>query len=82
MPALTPELKEAWDTDGWCTVPGVIPPAELAAAQEAMHHYFPNPAEMAEKGGTAAGEWHTWEDRKSTRLNSSHLARSRMPSSA
>ena len=26
--------------------------------------------------------WHTIRDRKSTRLNSSHLARSRMPSSA
>ena len=35
--------------------------------------------------GLACGEYFSvarWEDRKSTRLNSSHLARSRMPSSA
>ena len=47
MPVLTPELKQRWDTDGWCIVPEVIPPDELAAAQDAMHHHFPTPAEMA-----------------------------------
>ena len=26
-----------------------------------MHRHFPTPAEMAEQGGTAAGEWHTWD---------------------
>ena len=26
-----------------------------------MHRHFPTPAEMAERGGTAAGEWHTWD---------------------
>src|SRR5258708_3179032 len=61
MPVLTPDLKERWDTDGWCSVPGVIPPAELAAAQDAMHHHFPTPAETAEQGGSAAGAWHTWD---------------------
>ena len=61
MPVLTPEPKERWDADGWCIVPGVIPPAELAAAQDAMHRHFPTPAEMAEQGGSAAGDWHTWD---------------------
>ena len=40
---LSPELKEQWDTDGWCVVPGVIPPDQLAAAQDAVHRYFPTP---------------------------------------
>ena len=31
---LTPDLKERWDTDGWCVVQGAIPPGELAAALE------------------------------------------------
>ena len=34
------------------------------------------------KVGIRIGGDYLWEDRKSTRLNSSHLARSRMPSSA
>ena len=58
---LSPELKEQWDTDGWCVVPGVIPPDQLAAAQDAVHRYFPTPAEMVELGGTEAGQWHTWD---------------------
>jgi ectoine hydroxylase-related dioxygenase (phytanoyl-CoA dioxygenase family) len=58
---LDPELKARWDTDGWCVVPGAIPPAELAAAQDAVHRYFPTPAEMAELGGASAGQWHTWD---------------------
>ena len=58
---LAPELKERWDTDGWCVVPGVIPPAELAGAQAAMHRWFPTPAEVAQQGGTGAGKWHTWD---------------------
>jgi hypothetical protein len=61
MPALTPELKERWDTDGWCIVPGVIAATEVAAARDAMHHHFPTPAEMAKKGGASAGEWDTWD---------------------
>jgi ectoine hydroxylase-related dioxygenase (phytanoyl-CoA dioxygenase family) len=57
----TSELKERWDTDGWCIVPEVIPQVQLTAAQEAMHRYFPTPAEMLEGGGTGAGAWHTWD---------------------
>jgi ectoine hydroxylase-related dioxygenase (phytanoyl-CoA dioxygenase family) len=58
---LPPALKEAWEVDGWCVVPGAIPADQLAAAQDAVHHYFPTPAEMVALGGTAAGTWHTWD---------------------
>ena len=57
----TPGDKQRWDRDGWCVDPGVIPTDQLAAAQEAVHRYFPTPAEMAEEGGTEAGKWHTWD---------------------
>ena len=59
--ALDPERKAQWDSDGWCVVPGAIPPDELAAAQDAVHRYFPTPAETAELGGAEAGQWHTWD---------------------
>jgi hypothetical protein len=58
---LDPELKARWDSDGWCVVPGAIPPGPLAAAQDAVHRYFPTPAEMAELGGAESGRWHTWD---------------------
>jgi hypothetical protein len=58
---LAPELKERWETEGWCIVPGAIPPDQLAGAQDAVRRYFPTPAEMVELGGTAAGAWHTWD---------------------
>jgi ectoine hydroxylase-related dioxygenase (phytanoyl-CoA dioxygenase family) len=57
----TSELKELWDADGWCVVPAVIPHDQLKAAQEAVHRYFPSPAEMLERGGTGTGAWHTWD---------------------
>ena len=72
---LTSDLKERWNTEGWCIVPDVIPPAQLVAAQEAVHRYFPTPAEILEDGGTEAGAWHTWDAAwpqfpfHSTRLN-------------
>ncbi len=53
---LTPELKEHWDVDGWCVVPGAIPPEPLAAAQEALLRLFPAPAQMAERPRTGPGE--------------------------
>ena len=40
---------------------GVIAPDQLGAAQNAVHRYFPTPTEVAELGGTEAGEWHTWD---------------------
>ena len=61
MAALTPALKQQWDSEGWCVVPGLIPPEDLAAAQHAMHRHFPTPAEMAAHGGAESGEWHTWD---------------------
>jgi ectoine hydroxylase-related dioxygenase (phytanoyl-CoA dioxygenase family) len=72
---LTSELKERWDTEGWCIVPGLIPPAQLSAAQDAVRRYFPTPAEMRERGGAESGEWNTWDAAwpqfpfHSTRLN-------------
>lgn len=59
--ALDPQLKARWDADGWCVVPGAIPPEALAAAQDAMHRYFPTAAEMADLGGAQTGQWHTWD---------------------
>ncbi len=32
---LTPELKEAWDDDGWCVLEGAIPRAEIAGTEKA-----------------------------------------------
>ncbi len=58
---LSDELKHQWNTDGWCVIPGVIPPDELARAQAAVHRHFPTPAEMVEMGGTQAGKWNTWD---------------------
>jgi ectoine hydroxylase-related dioxygenase (phytanoyl-CoA dioxygenase family) len=72
---LTSDLKDRWDTDGWCVLPDVIPADQLAAAQDAVHRYFPTPAEMVELGGAQAGQWHTWDARwpefpfHSSRLN-------------
>jgi hypothetical protein len=51
MAALTPALKEQWDRDGWCIVPGLIPPGDLPPAQHAMHRHFPTPPEMTALGG-------------------------------
>ena len=39
-------------------------------------------ARAAAMGGRLSPEWAPWVDRKSTRLNSSHIQKSRMPSSA
>ena len=68
---LTRELKEHWDVDGWCVVPGAIPPEPLAAAQDALLRLFPAPAQMAERRGPDAEnqdaenqdaeKWHTWD---------------------
>jgi ectoine hydroxylase-related dioxygenase (phytanoyl-CoA dioxygenase family) len=72
---LTSELKDRWNTEGWCVLPELIPPDQLAAAQDAVHRYFPTPAEMLEGGGAESGEWHTWDAAwpqfpfHSTRLN-------------
>ena len=45
-------------------------------------HLFPDAEPAAEAAEIAAAQGKFWEDRKSTRLNSSHRLLSRMPSSA
>jgi ectoine hydroxylase-related dioxygenase (phytanoyl-CoA dioxygenase family) len=42
------ELKDLWDTVGWCVVDGVIPPDDLAAAQQDLPDLFPTAQEFAE----------------------------------
>ena len=64
-----------------CGVPTGQPKFPLQAYQE-----LPDPAAPSEKEWAAVTapqvSWGTIEDRKSTRLNSSHYQQSRMPSSA
>ncbi len=48
-PLLDPTLKDQWDNDGWCVVEGIIPPAKLVAAQDAVRRLFPTPTEMADE---------------------------------
>jgi phytanoyl-CoA dioxygenase PhyH len=45
--ALSAEYKRRWDTAGWCVLEGVVPPAALAAAQEALPSVFPTAEEFA-----------------------------------
>jgi Phytanoyl-CoA dioxygenase (PhyH) len=41
-----PGYKAAWQEDGWCVIPSVIPPDDLRAAQTAVAHLFPSAQEM------------------------------------
>jgi hypothetical protein len=43
---LGPEYKAAWETDGWCVIPSVVPDDVLRAAQNALEHLFPTAEEM------------------------------------
>ncbi len=43
---LSAEFKRAWDEDGWCVIPCVIPPEDLRAAQKAVEYLFPTAEEM------------------------------------
>jgi len=56
---LTAQRKQQWEEDGWCVLPGAIPPDALAAAQASLHHLFPTPAEMAE--GSDRARWGDWD---------------------
>jgi len=38
--------KDAWETDGWCVIPSVIPADDLAGAQNASARLFPSAEEM------------------------------------
>ncbi len=42
------EYRRRWHETGWCVIEGVIPPAELAAAQAALPASFPTAAEFAD----------------------------------
>jgi hypothetical protein len=59
---LTPALHEAWETDGWCVIPGAIPPEDLAAAQRAIPHLFPSAEEMdAGSEDERLARWRIWD---------------------
>jgi hypothetical protein len=59
---LSPALKQRWDDDGWCVIPGAIPPADLSAAQDAMGRLFPTAAEMeAGVDDEHNIRWQTWD---------------------
>jgi hypothetical protein len=59
---LTSELKARWDDDGWCVIPGAIPPADLLGAQDALTRLFPTAQEL-ESGADDEHNirWHTWD---------------------
>src|SRR5690348_3749121 len=38
--------KAAWDTDGWCVIPSLLGPEDLAPAQKALGYLFPTAEEM------------------------------------
>jgi hypothetical protein len=42
------EYKRRWDDAGWCVIEGVIPPADLEAAQRALPAVFPTADEFAD----------------------------------
>jgi Phytanoyl-CoA dioxygenase (PhyH) len=58
----TPELKEAWDDDGWCVLKGAIPRAEIARTEKALTHLFPSAAAF-EAGDPSSTPWATWDAR-------------------
>jgi ectoine hydroxylase-related dioxygenase (phytanoyl-CoA dioxygenase family) len=41
-------LKDLWDRTGWCVADGVVPDAELAAAQDDLGRFFPSAEEFAQ----------------------------------
>jgi hypothetical protein len=59
---LAPELRAAWDDDGWCVIERAIPAEDLAAAQRVLTRLFPTAGQMAstpdDEGNT---RWQTWD---------------------
>ena len=43
---LSPGYQAAWEEDGWCVIPSVIPPDDLTRMQTAVEHLFPSAEEM------------------------------------
>jgi len=59
---LAPELKDAWDNDGWCVIEGAIPESDLAPAQQALTRLFPT-AEQMDTGldDEQTRRWRDWD---------------------
>ena len=57
---LTQAQKTAWERDGWCLVPAVIPADDLAGARKVLGHLFPTPEEM--QGGNDPERTAPWRD--------------------
>ena len=59
---LDPELKTAWERDGFCVIERAIPPDDLAAAQSVLGRMWPSPAEMeAEVDDERTRPWRDWD---------------------
>ena len=59
---LTPTLREAWETDGWCVIPAAVPAELLAGAQRAIPHLFPSAEEMdAGTDDERTARWRVWD---------------------
>jgi hypothetical protein len=58
---LSPELRAAWDDDGWCVLERAIPAEDLAAAQRRLPRLFPTAEEMAATPDGDNARWHTWD---------------------
>jgi hypothetical protein len=71
----SPALLSQWHDHGWCIFEGAIPPADLAAAQNALALMFPSVQEMDGGEDERTAPWRTWDAAwpefpfKSTRLN-------------
>jgi Phytanoyl-CoA dioxygenase (PhyH) len=62
---LSPQYKAAWEDDGWCVIPSVIPPTDLARMQTAVEHLFPSAEEMdAGQSNERTDPWRTTFDAK------------------
>src|SRR5580700_1949186 len=58
---LTETQITAWHEDGWCVLPGLIPEADIAAAQPAIGHLFPTAEQMDASDDEANALWRTWD---------------------
>jgi ectoine hydroxylase-related dioxygenase (phytanoyl-CoA dioxygenase family) len=59
---LTPQLRAAWEDDGWCVIEDVVPSGLLDDAQPALSHLFPSAEEMdAGTDGERTARWRDWD---------------------
>src|SRR5579872_6833582 len=60
--ALSPALEDRWRQDGWCVIEGALPAPDVSAAQDALGHLFPTPAQMdAGPDDEQTAPWRTWD---------------------